>query len=117
MTTEQKQDLLKRLKRIKESGPFIEHFGICGNVFSIEELETPFINEYYEKVEKFLAKCVFAKWPKFSGKLYAPIPHVDGAYIAFARIYNKWDKSTEYGCLRWELLDFLIEEISKQIES
>jgi len=53
------------------------------------------------------------RWPKYSGWPQYPVPHPvyrpDDAF----HICDLWDKATEYGQARWELLDFLIEELSK----
>lgn len=58
-----------------------------------------------------LARHYALRWPKHSGDWYFPIP---GGVDAFYNCPDKWDRSTEYGRLRWELLDFLIEELRNE---
>ena len=70
--------------------------GICALVddYCMEELED--VHDYLE--------AMFMDWPKFSGDLAFPIPGRAEAY--FSR--DRW--SGEYGALREELLQFLIEQ-------
>ena len=62
----------------------------------------------------------FTCWPKYSGDSMHPIPNVDGCNPShqyhIAR-YDKtlWDRDTEYGRLRWGLLDYLIEQVKKEL--
>lgn len=56
---------------------------------------------------------LFVEWPKFSGNAAYPI---EGNWLAYdlARVSaTLWDRNTEYGQLRWELLEWLIEELQK----
>lgn len=63
---------------------------------------------------------LFRKWPNFSGCIEFPIPHPlhpknkDKARDAYCTGGgNKWDGS-DYGKLRWELLEFMIAELEKE---
>lgn len=50
---------------------------------------------------------LFVEWPKFSGNTAYPIGWL-------ARVSaTLWDRNTEYGQLRWELLEWLIKELQK----
>ena len=100
-------------------------YGICNNLDwqLAVELGSPFVQEYSlasgEPASDIIAKLA-SKWPKFSGIPSHPVPVPDSLLnnyrksgIPSVEIYdavlNKW--VGEYGELRRELLDFLIEEL------
>jgi hypothetical protein len=87
---------IEHLKRIKNNA-FNTGYGVCANV-SIRQVALQF---------------GFRKWPKFSGLTDYPIPHFKFTPIrAFHYAQSReilWDKETQYGWDRWELVDFLIE--------
>jgi len=56
---------------------------------------------------------VMRMWPKRSGAFSYPVPHPTIAPMIAYDTCDLWDKSTEYGRNRWELLGFLIKELSK----
>lgn len=88
--------LLEELKRLHARGG--SNLGICPSVGYEHELE--------------LAK-LFPRWPKYSGDYLIPIA---GGVEAYTKAYHNdtmWDRNTEYGALRWELLEWLIEELQK----
>jgi hypothetical protein len=107
------------LEKIKNKRTF-EHAGICANVgialkkHCIEEFERGLIADWLTKL--------MSKWPKSSGELSTPVP--EGAfpegfssYYEYASYYNTmWDATTEYGKLRFELLDFLISTVKTEVE-
>ena len=86
------------LLKIKECPD--EQYGICTNLhLRCENLsQTGYVSLFLEQS--------FPNWDKFSGSLHLPIPEVDGLNHRYGKL---WDKTTQYGRLRWELLDFLIE--------
>lgn len=93
------KELLKDLKHLKENGPSDESDGICAHV--LDEAE-------------YLLQQMFCCWSKYSGSPSYPVPsdHPDyGAYSAYVDLHylDKWNRDTQYGRDRWELLDFLIE--------
>lgn len=119
----QKKLLLDALKQVSSKGPRKIDIGICTNVeeiveskLAIEDLERCTIKEFCEVLE--LMQDLMTKWPKFSGDEEYPIPGGRDAYLV-----AKWDKTLwaryehEYGALRWELLDWLIETLEKDNES
>lgn len=99
MTTDQKKDILQRLKNIKQNGPFSPHQGICKNA-CLTYLEIRFLSS------------IWVKWIKFSKNIAYPVL----GYAEYCEVFDLWDTSNYGGVLRFELLDFLIEEISKKIE-
>jgi len=93
------EELLEELKLLKEHGPSDKSDGICAHV--LDKAET-------------LLKQMFYYWSKYSGYPSYPVPSDDpnyGAYGAFVELHyeDKWNRDTQYGRDRWELLDFLIE--------
>lgn len=56
---------------------------------------------------------LFELWPKYSGSIVFPIPGGMLAYNEAKLNDTLWDLNTEYGQLRWELLEWLIEELQK----
>lgn len=108
------QHLLNMLKKIHEKRDNLT--GICNNIRIYMEWDEA-------GKEKFL-KLVKA-WPKYSGRLYYPVPApqdmikqlgdpLTAAEYAYLTARNYWDKRTEYGRLRWELLEWMIQELEKE---
>ena len=80
-----------------------EDSGICGNCLSL-----PFL----------VLLPLFEKWPKYSGIPEYPVPSPDKkttAKDAYYR-YSLWDTDSQYGKDRWELVEFLIKELRKELE-
>ena len=62
----------------------------------------------------------FKQWPKFSGSSTYPVPGVfASSATAFecARPTEMWSPSHPYGALRRELLQFLIDELEKELNT
>lgn len=61
------------------------------------------------------------RWARFSGDMAYPVPHPEYApRPAYAHAVAKgglsfWDKRTEYGRARWELLDFVINQLEQEL--
>lgn len=97
--------LLKQLKEMQEAGPKDSTLGICQvNTF----VTKPYLKEIWEN------------WPKYSGMSLYPVPEFEGqrgkeARNSFYKTILLWDRNTEYGRNRWELLEWLIEEIQIQL--
>jgi len=66
---------------------------------------------------------LFRRWRHFSGSAGFPIPDPTGASSPFTAYCSNstrrrlWDKETEYGALRHDLLNFMREEVEKHPES
>lgn len=97
--------LLWQLKELQEAGPKDPTLGIC----QVSTLETrPYFREIWEN------------WPKYSGMSLFPVPEFEGQYgkeaeDSFYKTNLLWDKNTEYGRNRWELLEWMIKEIQIQL--
>ena len=97
-----------------KAGNFDEGYGICTNLSNK-------VNSQVEESERYEAehilKQAFYKWPKFSGDVQFPIndPYNEvSAHRAYGYL-PKW--VGEYGALRFELLDHIINFLKKEIES
>lgn len=94
-------DLLDRLYGIRLNGPTYIHSGICANV-SIRKC--------------LILDELFQTWPKHSGKHECPIQvGSEDPETTYWYCENMWDKSTEYGQLRWELLDHCIAQLQEAL--
>jgi hypothetical protein len=95
--------VLKRLKKSIDSDSidieFNRGIGICQNI------SAHFADESYKPILKDL----FKTWPKFSGELCFP---VEGSFRKYYSQIDKWSKTTKYGRLRRQLLNYLIRELS-----
>lgn len=59
---------------------------------------------------------LFCRWPQFSGSADFPVPHpTESACIAYGSTQNMWDRRTKYGQARWDLLEFCISELEKEL--
>ncbi len=88
------------LKKIKIERT--EAYGICHNFY----VKTGFdLNLDLIMVKHGIS---YDQWEHFSGRYMYPVPAKDPktAYL----IFNKWSKRSKYGKMRWQLLDWLIEQ-------
>ena len=93
--------------------------GICGSVFDYFAVNrTADCSVSLRWAQDYLTQ-LFAKWPKHSGDKVYPVPHPTEssgtAYDDAEETESLWDPSTEYGALRWELLEFCISELEKEL--
>lgn len=120
---EMKPTLLAALKHIREHGPINPDYGICYNVAeqmnkrAVETLSTAGAERIYYsqlRIERGLADY-FVRWPKHSVNLEYPVEGSEARYHESIVSGKMWDRKSELrGKLRWELLDFLIEELEKE---
>lgn len=126
---------------IKSNGGEVENSfslssGLCGNISFIRyKLEPCLVSGWLTMSNDYLIRMreIFKVWPKFSGDLDYPIPShevVNGdnsgrdglshrdmyRHISACRLYSMYDRNTEYGRLRLELLDFVIECVEKDFD-
>lgn len=98
-------NLLTALKQLRENGPENRDVGICAQ-FDLSDSE-----------ERWQFRACFKTWPHYSGDIDFPIPSPDESMNAVDAYFDKgndlWDRDTEYGRLRWDLLDHIIKEMSK----
>lgn len=93
-------EILRNIKANPEKA-----YGICTNYYSnIGVWDIEILNIHM--VEHGIS---FKDWEHFSASERYPVPaHIDArkAYETF----DKWSKKSKYGQLRWQLLDWLIEQ-------
>lgn len=123
---EMKPQLLAALKHIHEHGPINPDYGICYNV--TEQMNSQAMKAtieqnkervYYSqlRIERGLTDY-FARWPKHSVNLKYPVEGSEARYHESIESGKMWDRESELrGKLRWELLDFLIEELEKELQN
>lgn len=109
---------LETLKAIKEFGPKRQHAGICANS---DLYRTDKENLGWYECYKFV-RDYSSDWSSYSGVAGYPIPSTlagmcpEECFNEHVLEYNLWDKETEYGRLRWELLDYLIERVEEDLK-
>ena len=102
--------ILERLQQIKAAERRDSGMGICVNLVCFGRERIPQASTWL--------RYQFPKWPKYSGNPEYPVPATqvgetgDSQYIGTRNLYNP---GTEYGRLRLELLDFLIEQAKGEL--
>lgn len=119
-----KLDIILRMLRTIEEVSTDPNRGICCALYSryhefcfhmslSDEMDEP---TRRTDLDSFL-EPYFRRWPKFSGNIEYPVPHPElNPYTAYNEARNLWDRDTEYGRNRWDLLEFIIAEIEKEIQ-
>lgn len=109
------EELLKALKVVRDTPAFqFPELGICAGV----EMYYNGQGFIFDSADGQELKHLMSLWPKFSGRTFYPVPSTNegqDAYGAFHECIACWDKNTEYGQLRWELLDFCIQRLEDRI--
>lgn len=111
-----KHPYLQILEEITQSLELYPSLSIC--LQAIPLCETKFgISESCQMANWIESK--FSSWEHFSGSFAYPVPSnipnqsPREAYFLAKGSGKMWDKTTEYGRLRYQLLDYLIQEASK----
>lgn len=102
--------LLEKLQELHTSGPTPYNHGICTQ-----------ISRHLTIRESRYMSHLMQQWPGSSGSIKFPVPasrtdtSPKAAQLKYAKSNTKqmWDRNTEQGQLRWELLEWLIEELQK----
>lgn len=102
MEKEYLENALQALRKLRENGPECVSVGICANTYGVVGR---------------LVRELSPSWKKYSGNDRYPVPAVmySTPYQEYVLTKNLWDKSTEYGRLRWELLDHLIAMAEREL--
>lgn len=98
-----------------KAGNFDKEYGICMNLSDKVNSQVEESEERYDSWQ--ILTQAFYTWPKFSGDVNFPINdpyNRDPAYRAYDDL-PKW--TGEYGALRFELLDHVIDCLKKEIKS
>lgn len=113
---QEQQALLDVLYEIRLNGPTKTNEGICTAVANALGFDVITVGD----IDDLLAD-VMGTWPKSTGSVNFPVPGTNGLsntamYVDCSRHKESmWDKSTEYGQLRWELLDHCIAQLQIQL--
>lgn len=84
--------------------------GICLNYQEFSNFQDPESNGWMQPI--------FKRWPKYSNSRDAPVPatlRYRTCHTQYRYCENMWSKTSKYGKLRYELLDFMISELEKMI--
>lgn len=111
-----KKWLLDALQSVRVGGPTHPNTGLCNNVRVATGVG--WLSDEWGCVANWMREA-YPKWPKYSGDLVFPVPGGANAYdfhMVHQPAGSMWDRNTEYGQLRWGLLDFLIEQLESEIE-
>lgn len=105
-------DMLSGLISIRDSKKS-STYGICTS------LRVYMTERGYENIPWTYMKAIFQKWPHFSDDVWYPIPAVtqSSPMSEYLACNNRWSKRTKYGRLRWDLLEFMIDRIRKDIRN
>ena len=99
-------EALKVVKEQVETGTVGSYLAICA---AVEKLE---LDSFVSAADQL--RPLFKRWPKYSGFDLYPVPSPDKTRTNLEMFYDALAKDAlwqgEYGALRKELLDFLIEE-------
>lgn len=111
-----KQELLAAVKKLRQGQLWDSTEGICNNLEDTLTHEChPDTRAYYKDSPAHIwMRAVAKRWPKWSGDSVYPVP--DSELLpddAYQQYDEKWQG--EYGDLRRELLDFLIEELENEL--
>ena len=107
------KQILSALKAIKSNEEYRYHStGICNAVRHYLEGRS---DNYFTVWDSNTIYELMREWPKHSGNNEFPIT-VRGInpMKEYMGCYDKWDRKTEYGQLRWELLEWLINKLESE---
>ncbi len=88
--------------------------GICAGVDRYCEDH----NWIFDSMDGLELRHLMSLWPKFSGRTFHPVPSTDpdrDSRDMYMDCDDCWNKDTEYGQLRWELLEFCIQRLEDRI--
>ena len=105
--------ILTALKAIKEDSTYrVSGIGICGCVRAYYLNRDGLISNVRDQ---FVIEKLIEGWPKHSGVMELPISVGKiSPWTEYFRCNNKWNRKTEYGRLRWELLEWLINKLESE---
>lgn len=106
------------LEQILQNGPDTEGVGLCSNLLDVcFELEPNHDIDTNIDITHVLTKLV-EHWPHHSQSTFTPVPGNKGqtpgeTYRNAAMTGTLWSRQTEYGRLRWELLEYAVGEAQR----
>lgn len=114
-SVDQLENFLWFLQQIKKEVSDSSVCGLCKYFQYKVDYYLPHL-DYHKDYRDYL-RNKWENWDKFSGNRTFPVP-CEGVSpsAAYTAVQYKWDSSSQYGRDRRELLDFLIEEVKKDIK-
>ena len=107
------KQILSALKAIASNKEYRYHStGICDAIrhYLVERSEN-----YFTVWDSYTIYELMKDWPKHSGVTEFPIcAYGVDPMKEYMGCYDKWDRKTEYGRLRWELLEWLINKLENE---
>lgn len=100
------QALLDGMKRLRGKGPESRHLGICWNLQNAVASQS---DRYYAYGA---VSDLAVGWPKHRGNPAFPVPREEAEDRDLTDI---WDRTTQHGRDRWELLDWIIERAEESL--
>lgn len=107
-----KSEILTSLKSLKNRGPSDESFGICNN---LSKYSNRHVTEFWDAYG--FVKQYSRGWKHHSGDVDYPVPGPETKGAWTLSHYNKWNKNTRHGRLRWQLLNYLIKKLEKELKN
>jgi len=102
-----REQILEALKKIQAGERPMPELGICANVCTLMvDIESE------GRVYKFLEE-MFPRWPNHSGNECYPVEGGEVYFWSVSAKRNRWNPEDDHGALRLDLLEWLIEELSK----
>lgn len=107
---------LEVINQLFNTEPQDMYFGICYNYIYIQNyMELANRNLIEDYLKELLVNCCI-ELGIYSGMPEIPIKHKVGASAAY-RKYLLWNKKTQYGCNRWDVLNLMRKKLQEELEN
>lgn len=103
-----REQILEALLRIKAGEIPEPTLGICANVCNLMCHDTESESQVYRFLEK-----MFPRWPNYSGNERYPVEGGEVYFWSAVAKRHRWNPEDDHGALRLDLLEWLIQELSK----
>lgn len=102
-----KNPILHKALQAVKAGEKNNEEGICAHIYDhLTEFSFQQENTYLNELDLLIFKWTSLKELTPADKYYP----IEGSWAEYASNKDKWDTSTYFGKLRWELLEWLIEQ-------
>lgn len=106
-----REQILEALKKIQAGERPYTGYGICANVY---EIMCPDLDdEDLEMCMYGFLEEMFPRWPHYSGNESYPVEGCGELFWDLHARHNRWNPEDDHGALRLDLLEWLIQELSK----
>ena len=103
-----REQILQALKKIQAGERPSPELGICANVCDLMCTDI----ESERRVYQFL-EGMFPRWPNYAGDPDYPVEGSEVYFWSAVAKRHRWDPEDDHGALRLDLLEWLIQELSK----